>query len=189
MKPFYSIQELALLFESDICDVADGLIASQSSMVCNGKTADLSQWQRTLHRTAVKDTTGRWTECLDITFGHVPQPNPEHVIVSLDSLPESWRAAILEQENRPKNALRFSDSHSNHDASKWPWGDYETELLRKLALAADRFWKLYDPADNTTAPTNDVVKEWLKNEGVSDRVAEAMATMLRADGLPPGPRK
>lgn len=73
--------------------------------------------------------------------------------------------------------------------AKWPWGDYETELLRKLATAADRFWKLYDPADNTTAPTNQQVVEWLKQQGVADRTAEVMATILRADGLPTGPRK
>lgn len=73
--------------------------------------------------------------------------------------------------------------------AKWPWGDYETELLRKLATAADRFWKLYDPTDNTTAPTNQQVIEWLKQQGVADRTAEVMATILRADGLPTGPRK
>lgn len=73
--------------------------------------------------------------------------------------------------------------------TKWPWGDYETELLQKLATAADRFWRLYDPADNTTAPTNQQVIEWLKQQGVADRTAEVMATILRADGLPTGPRK
>lgn len=36
----------------------------------------------------------------------------------------------------------------------WPWGSYETELLRKLALAADRFWKRYEPSDPSTASTN-----------------------------------
>ena len=73
--------------------------------------------------------------------------------------------------------------------ARWPWGDYETKLLQKLAEAADRFWKLYDPADNTTAPTNQHVVEWLKSEKVAARTAEIMAQILRADGLPPGPRK
>lgn len=73
--------------------------------------------------------------------------------------------------------------------TKWPWGDYETELLRKLATAADRLWKRYDPTDNTTAPTNQQVFEWLKQQGVAKRTAEVMATILRADGLPTGPRK
>lgn len=72
---------------------------------------------------------------------------------------------------------------------RWPWGNHETELLRKLALAADRFWKLYDPNDPTTAPTSKQVIEWLKQQGVADRTAEIMAQILRADGLPSGRRK
>jgi len=71
----------------------------------------------------------------------------------------------------------------------WPWGRHETELLRKLAAAAQRFWSNYDPADPTTAPTNQQVIDWLKGEGVSERTAEIIATILRADGLPTGPRK
>jgi hypothetical protein len=73
--------------------------------------------------------------------------------------------------------------------AKWPWGHHETDLLRKLAAAAERFWKLYDPEDITTAPTNRQVVEWLEQQGVSHRNAEVMATILRADGLPTGPRK
>lgn len=71
----------------------------------------------------------------------------------------------------------------------WPWGRHETDLLRKLAAAAQRFWSNYDPADPTTAPTNQQVIDWLKGQGVSERTAEIMATILRADGLPTGPRK
>lgn len=71
----------------------------------------------------------------------------------------------------------------------WPWGSHETDLLRKLAGAANKWWIRYDPADATTAPTNDQVTNWLKNEGVSNRVAEVMASILRIDGLPSGPRK
>jgi hypothetical protein len=75
------------------------------------------------------------------------------------------------------------------DGPKWPWGSHETELLRHLAAAADRFWKKYDPSDPTTAHTNQQVIDWLKQRGVSERTAEVMATILRADGLPTGPRK
>jgi hypothetical protein len=71
----------------------------------------------------------------------------------------------------------------------WPWGKHETKLLRKLADATEKFWKLYDPDDPSTAPTNQQVEKWLESEGVSKRVAEVMAQMLRADSLPPGPRK
>jgi hypothetical protein len=71
----------------------------------------------------------------------------------------------------------------------WPWGHYETKLLRRLAAAANRFWKNYDPSDPTTAPTNEEVIKWLKARGVADRTAEVMASILRADGLPTRRRK
>jgi len=73
--------------------------------------------------------------------------------------------------------------------SSWPWGDHDTELLQKLDAAARKWWVNYDPADQTTAPTNETVSQWLKSQGVSDRVAEIMAQILRADGIPTGPRK
>jgi len=74
-------------------------------------------------------------------------------------------------------------------AGRWPWGDYETDLLRKLAAAAEKFWKLYDPDDQSTAITSETVTKWLEDQGVSKRVAEIMAQILRADGLKTGPRQ
>jgi hypothetical protein len=72
---------------------------------------------------------------------------------------------------------------------EWPWGTYETDLLRHLAKAASRFWTNYDATDSSTAPTNRMVAKWLIEQGVADRNAEIMAKILRADGLSPGPRK
>lgn len=72
---------------------------------------------------------------------------------------------------------------------KWPWGNYETELLQLLAAAATEFWTLYDATDKTTAPTNQQVSDWLQGKGVQKRTADAMATILRANGLPTGRRK
>lgn len=72
---------------------------------------------------------------------------------------------------------------------EWPWGTYETALLRHLAAAANRFWRRYDPTDSTTAPTNNDVIAWLVEQGVANRTAQVMATILRADGLATGPRK
>jgi hypothetical protein len=76
-------------------------------------------------------------------------------------------------------------------AGGWPWGSYETKLLRDLAAAAEHWWKNYDPSDPTTAPTNQQVIDWLtkEREGVTPRAAASIATILRADGLSPGPRK
>lgn len=71
----------------------------------------------------------------------------------------------------------------------WPWGNHHTVLLGHLDAAAKRFWLLYDPADRTTAPTNEMVADWLQSErGVSKDKARAIASILRADGLPMGPR-
>lgn len=66
---------------------------------------------------------------------------------------------------------------------------HSTQLLEHLAAAAERFWKNYDPTDYTTAPTNETVAAWLMERGVAGRVADIMAQILRADGIPPGPRK
>lgn len=71
----------------------------------------------------------------------------------------------------------------------WPWGQYDTKLLRVLAEAANKFWKHYDPTDPGTAPTNAEIISWLTgSRGIAKRTAEVMATILRADGLAPGPR-
>jgi hypothetical protein len=74
--------------------------------------------------------------------------------------------------------------------STWPWGTHHTEALGHLEAAGNKFWRLYDPADDSTAPTNKQVAEWLQSKrGLSQKMAEAMASILRADGLPTGPRK
>jgi len=72
---------------------------------------------------------------------------------------------------------------------KWPWGNYETSLLKHLAEAAKELWTLYDPSEPSTAPTNEQVEKFLVDRGLSSSMAAKMATILRADGLPSGPRK
>jgi len=72
----------------------------------------------------------------------------------------------------------------------WPWGEYETKLLRDLAAAVDHFWKHYDPGGSKAPPTNEEVEGWLmKERGISPRTAEVMATIVRADGLRTGRRR
>lgn len=76
--------------------------------------------------------------------------------------------------------------------ARWPWGNHHTDLLGHLEAAAREFWIGYDPADaKRTAPKNETVIDWLRTERnlSSTKMAEAIATMLRLDGLPPGPRK
>ena len=71
----------------------------------------------------------------------------------------------------------------------WPWGNYETKLLRLLPLAYEEHWKNYDPTKPETAPKSDNVTSWLVSEHKApQRVAEVIAQLFRADSLRPGPR-
>lgn len=75
-------------------------------------------------------------------------------------------------------------------SARWPWGSHETEALRHLEAAARKWWSHYDPTDPTSASTNEQVVAWLIEEhGVSMRLANSIASILRADGLPSGPRR
>lgn len=79
--------------------------------------------------------------------------------------------------------------HGETTRTRWPWGDHHTVLLGHLEAAAQRYWADYDPANPDTANTSVTVIEWLENERkVSNRMASAIATLLRPDGLPTGPR-
>lgn len=91
----------------------------------------------------------------------------------------------------PDPAPQATDSAAT-PVGRWPWGSHHTEALGHLEAAALRFWgaDYYDPADKGTAPLNEDVSGWLQKErGVSKTLATAMASMLRLDGLPTGPRK
>ena len=108
-----------------------------------------------------------------------------------------WSVDVIRWANRgnawPKFPFRLDelealDAQPESGNGNWPWGSHETELLRHLAAAANRCWVNYDPSDPSTAPTNAQVAEFLKGRGVSTSMADKMATILRADGLPPGPR-
>ena len=92
----------------------------------------------------------------------------------------------LSPEFLPKEPPVSIETTAN--TGRWPWGSYETDSLRKLAMAASKFWTNYDPNEPDTAPTNDMLINFLRDNGVTKRIAEAMATILRDENLPPGPR-
>lgn len=106
------------------------------------------------------------------------------------NIPET-QSEVCEQ-----SATRFEQTQINNGkpvpetslTRKWPWGTYETKRLRTLAEAVERFWVRYDPEDKTTAPTNKQVEEWLIERGESKRAAEIMASIIRPEDIPPGPR-
>ena len=75
------------------------------------------------------------------------------------------------------------------------WGSHRTQLLDDLMAGLHEFWLpieeggKYDRSDPSTAPKNVVVADWLRNEHkISKNIAKAMATILRADNVPEGPR-
>lgn len=76
----------------------------------------------------------------------------------------------------------------------WPWGTHDTVMLGHLVAAANHFWKPvseggnYDPERPITAKSNKEVAAWLFKRTNSANISMAMATILRADNLPPGPR-
>ncbi len=115
-----------------------------------------------------------------IAYIRVSEGNNRNIIERLE-----WtinRLAVME-ELQP-NAIATSN------ADRWPWGSHHTDALGHLEAAATRFWKLYDPSDQSTAPTNEMVAEWLRDErSVSKEKAYAIASILRADGLKTGPRR
>ena len=112
---------------------------------------------------------------------YVPTIAVEWAVSRFDTLPptllDAVRARALNLQEPTKSA-----------ATRWPWGNHETKLLRDFAAAGNKFWALYDPTEPSTAPTNAAVVKWLKEQGVAERNAQVMATILRADGLPTGPR-
>jgi hypothetical protein len=74
-------------------------------------------------------------------------------------------------------------------SGRWPWGSYETKLLRVMEAVARKWWINYDPTDPTTAKTKDViVSAIMADHGCTKNQAEAIYTVLRADDLPRGPR-
>ncbi|GAB3362733.1 MULTISPECIES: hypothetical protein [Giesbergeria] len=78
---------------------------------------------------------------------------------------------------------------STEPESYWPWGNHHTEALGHLEAAAREFWSAYDHTKPRTAPKNEVVSNWLQARGVSKTNSDVMASILRLDGLPTGPRK
>ena len=76
---------------------------------------------------------------------------------------------------------------------RWPWGSHDSKLLRQFADIAEH-WRLkseggpYDPEDQSTAPKAEMIEPLLEAQGISEKVRQAMFTILSPDGLKPGPR-
>lgn len=110
-------------------------------------------------------------------------PNDAY-LAHLNTKQQSKATPIAEQSPPPPKPQNVTT------VARWPWGSHHTEMLGHLEAAALRFWVNVDPSDNTTAPTNKEVSDWLEKERkVSNAGAKAIASILRQDDLPTGPRK
>ena len=128
----------------------------------------------------------RWIEANEVDSLYAFQGS-QYVVVA----PRDMRRVIEWQEEQEEELgldSPGSPSKEKLGVGAWPWGEHETVLLRMMGAAAKKFWTLYDASDPSTAPKNAQVVAWLRSEGVAERTAEVMATILRADGLPTGPR-
>ena len=54
-----------------------------------------------------------------------------------------------------------------------------TDALRYLCQASQRFWTLVDPKDKSTYPKTSEIVEWLLKRGLSERLAQSGATIIR----------
>ena len=110
--------------------------------------------------------------------------------ISLQDVLDRGVVTVTEMERFEERNQLEAQKESASNAKHWPWGDHHTEFLGHLEAAAKRFWVNFDPTDHTTAATNEAVSSWLQSEHkVSMKRADSIASMLRPDDLPTGPRK
>lgn len=165
MNPFYSVSELADIAESDCFSVADSLKASGVVMLHDGSPADLTGWRRPNSRSG--------DGSVFVTTGTYPVPNPEHVIVPSELLPDLWKNLIAGKSNCNDAPLPTSRAHVS-------------DKLAKLNQAAAKFWGNADRDDRGTHEDNATVAAWLVKQGFSPTLAEKAATIIRPEWAPPG---
>lgn len=109
--------------------------------------------------------------------------------LGISDLVKRWCDLMREGDAQTPISASTTQETPPAPVSRWPWGNHHTELLGHLEAAAREFWSTYDHTKPRTAPKNEVVSNWLRARGVSKTNSEAMASILRLDGLPTGPRK
>lgn len=124
------------------------------------------------------------TKFIDGQWHYLALPSP--VTLSIDEL------CILQEEvERIEGLLQPQAQNIRRGAAgdrPWPWGEHTTQALELLKSAAFEFWAGFDAGKPEEAPTSKEVETWLVQRGASAVLAEAIARLLRADGLPAGPR-
>lgn len=95
MKPYYSIDELSKILQAPFYDVASGLIASGSTLIYNGKPADIAQWKSFIPLSL--DGIDKFT----LNILKDPFPDPARVMVDGEILSQSWKDCICQVESPP----------------------------------------------------------------------------------------
>lgn len=102
----------------------------------------------------------------------------------------SFSAWLKAAKHRPPEEFPWIPDEMPSSNLSWPWGDYETDLLNKIALAVEHFWKDFDTDSTKSIPKKMEVTDWLVKHGVkSNNIAEAIATIIRPDGLSTRPKR
>lgn len=165
--------------ERDLCDLCCGLTPNGS----RSNVSELNAAGEAIRRAILANALPVASQPIDATAGDRMYA---HARFFKPSEATAWAAGKFEKF--PFKAADFITQVAPNTRA-WPWGTYRTDLLDHLAAAVQQWWVNYTPSDNTTAPTNATVVDWLKTRHVAQGMAEKMASMIRADNLPTGPRK
>ena len=146
----------------------------------------IDEWVKGLENEALKrlEIFSRWSNVPSAEGGLWHSSNGHKRAIS----PKQFVALCsrIRLRTPPEIAAIGADSQSR---PRWPWGDYETELLQVLAEAVKQFWSTYDPDDPGTAPRKQDIVEWLMtrlDRKDSATLAGYIATIIRADDAPTG---
>ncbi len=105
----------------------------------------------------------------------------------------TWEASVGNNLNFKYSFIETENLNSpdpEPQRTKWPWGEYETKNLLILEAAARKFWASYDRSKPSSAPMNKEIIHWIESEHrISNNIASAVATILRAEEVKTGPRK
>jgi hypothetical protein len=119
MKPFYTIKELVEILDEPIYKIPDILIACGATAIHKGEPADFSMWEQ------YRPTPGKRRITFEV--GGIPSPDPSHVVVNAENLPQVWKDFIKVQEQ-----LTQSDTAVNEDR---PIGTRERNTLLVIIAA------------------------------------------------------
>lgn len=113
------------------------------------------------------------------------EPTPSHRKRTKIALPDFGRWAAPIWPDLHPDFPRYEQAPMLVATPGWPWGTFETPLLKELAAAVQHFWTNYKPE---SAPTKDQVVDWLVKRGRTLNEATAIAKIIRPPDLPDGPR-